>query len=567
MLNVNQLKAVNSTSSRILCLAGAGTGKTKTLVERINRLLNTVQTKSILCLTFTKVAGVEMKERLGNKSEGIFINTFHSFCCEIIRQRHDLFGVSENFSIIDQVDREDMIKNITKKLRLKIKKKDITEWFSTKSFNSKSAEEVINCYLFELKNNDSVDIELLIDNVISMLKENPDVLRQYHEQYKYVFVDEFQDTNDQQIEFLRLLNPANLFLVGDDYQAIYGFNGSKVEYILEIAKKPEYEVIRLENNYRSTKEIISGASNVISHNINKTEKRLVAHKSGNSIYYLPCKDFEEEINKIAAIIKNNHLADCCVIVRTNKLVAQTVDILKKNSISCETKINTILDDINVRKIITILEVISDPLNDSKMEQFLYQYEKEDMAEKIIVEAMDAEESYYETAMEYEDLKTIEFLEECEIEEIATLPISDCLCNLCNYGFIKEHLNISKILEFINFVSLWRNYIFKTDIKSDSIKSFLYWYKTRTNEEIALITNKPTSDTSNNVRVLTAHGSKGLEFDNVFVAGVTSTIFPNSRTDIEEERRLFYVAMTRAKSNLFLSYDSEHPSKFIKETKE
>ena len=588
MLNEKQEIAATSKSKRILCLAGAGTGKTKTLIERVKNILNSgVKPENILCLTFTRMAGLEMKSRLGEVGNKIFINTFHSFCSKVIRENLNYFGLKDNFTIYDQKQREEAIKVITQDLKMtkeNIKLDIILDCiFNQKkdTIKHKRAEIIAKEYRSFLRNNNATDIDLLITDVVQAFK-NEEFKQKYHNIYKYIFVDEFQDTNSNQFQFIESINPEYLFLVGDDYQAIYGFAGAKVQYILDIANNPEYEVIRLEQNYRSTKQIIDAANKLITHNESRTEKTLISETDGEKIEKYKCRNFDKEIiNAISIIKKDNLYNNYCIMARTNNLINKAKDILLENKIPFRVlgeKVPT-LENEETKMLIQLIELINNPINDILFISILNKLINNDICEKIQINAINNDLSVYEELMENGDKyneninKIFDFIEDISLEDTDNNAFN-FLFMLLQKEFIITNFNQQNLNELIHFVELWEKTQNSLN-ESCSINEFINWFKTKDDSDVELVLK---TEKGEGVVLTTAHSSKGLEFDNVFLVGMNQNIFPHKRGDIEEERRLCFVAITRAKKKLIISFSTEEvetwsgkvkeikPSQFIQEIK-
>ena len=569
MLNEKQQLAVNSTSRRILCLAGAGTGKTKTLISRVEKLLdNGVNPCEILCLTFTRLAGIEMKDRLGEKSHDIFINTFHSFCSKIIRENLKLFGLSENYSIYGQNQRESTLLALIKELKMekeKIKTKDIMdcisfdkEWTDTPH---RRANIIAKEYRYHLKCRNTIDIDLLVLDVVRILNLNKDLSEAYHNTYKYVFIDEFQDTNDSQMNFINAINPEFLFLVGDDYQAIYGFNNAKVEYILDISKNPKYEVIRLEDNYRSTSQIVAVANNLISHNAIKTEKKLIAHKEGPEIHFNECNSLGDEVNNILKVINRSRIEDYCIITRTNSQISEISKILSNINIPYRIlgKKIAALESNQTKDLFDLIELIKNPLDNSTFDKFLWKIEALDgeEIESLQIKSLEEEISCYELLLDDIDLlnsneklkEFMDFIEESNLEELWDYPAADCLGNLMINDFIVKRYNQVILNELMTFMIYWTKV--QTKFKEEiTMNEFINWFKFSSSYDIDLVLQE---EMGKGINITTAHSSKGLEFPIVFLVGMNEGIFPHSKDDIEESRRLCFVAITRAKEELYVSW--------------
>lgn len=587
MLNNNQQKAVDSNSHRILCLAGAGTGKTKTLVSRVDRLLNSgVLAENILCLTFTRLAGLEMKTRLGEKGKDVFINTFHSFCLKIIKDNLNLFGLSEDFDIISQEERSVLIKQAIKELNLekeKIKETDIInvinsiEEVDDLNVKLKRARLVAKTYKYMLRSNNSIDLDLIIIETIIKLKENEELRLQYHNQYKYIFVDEFQDTDDYQTYFLNLINPENLFVVGDDYQAIYGFRGTKVQYIIDLSQNKEYEQIKLVDNYRSTDKIVEAANNLISYNVVKTEKDLIAQKDGEEVSFFECNFYENEIEEIVKIINksNKPLQDYCIITRTNSQIAKAIPILKKNKIPVQllgAKI-TSLESKETLDLIDLIKLSKFTDKDILLSYFLKKEIPENKMEEYKIQALKENKSLFEIIKDKE-FDIVECIKEIQIKNLYSYSLVDCLNGLKKINYINKIFSMENLLKLINFAINWEK-VMKRNNQGYLFEDFLSWFQTKDNSDIQEVINEMQGE---GIKISTAHSSKGLEFPIVFLVGMNEGLFPHKRDELEESRRLCYVAITRAKEKLYVSWSKKEieswskkekntqPSRFIKEMK-
>lgn len=567
-LNPSQLQAVTSESKNILCLAGAGTGKTRTLTHRIAYLNdNRVSCTNMLALTFTRLAGKEMKERVINlvgETEGqkLFCNTFHAFCVKVLKEWGHLLGYEKEFTIYDQDDRESIIKAIINELTYdkSVNVKNIISILSDdRELGSGEEDEVIKEYYYRLKRNNAIDLDMLLTETSKLLKQYEQVQKDYHNQYEYVFVDEFQDTNDVQMEIIKALNPKYLFVVGDDFQAIYGWRNAKIDYILNFEKEFEdVEVIKIEENYRCTAPIIAAANKLIKHNINQTEKVLINNRDGVDIEYIVAEDAEDEAQKIAFEIANieGGYKDFAVLARTNKQLEVLQSTLKKLNIPCEIINNQgdIFKKNDIRMLLNLIQAAINPKDDTllkKVVNFPVQRLTDIELEKLELEALDNEkylvnifEKHPKTSKLINDFKHLMEDDYYHANEIFRSAIN---------GFGLEYMykaegrqaKIEDLEHAYNEITRWMNR--QSTLGEDrSIFAFIKWLHLKDIQE-KLVEEKDT------VKLMTVHASKGLEFNSVFVIGMNQNTFPSHRTeDIEEERRLFYVAITRAKNRLYIT---------------
>lgn len=600
-LNDAQRAAVTSTAPVILCLAGAGTGKTKTLTHRIARLYqNGVQLENILALTFTRLAGMEMKERLikliGEPGRKIFMNTFHAFAVSVLRDYGHLIGIEPNFSIYDQADREEILEQIIRDFGERTKLKAVLEQFETIDSDAAIAyrdhpEEykVLIEYGYRLRQNNAVDLDRLIPAVNQLWTDNLDVLENYQYKYRYVFVDEFQDTNQEQMQMLKLLDPDNIFYVGDDFQAIYGWRGAKVEYILNLADDGA-EVFRLEENYRSTRPIIAAANNVIAKNVHQTKKDLRAQRDGRKIDFFDYPDPAAEAACIAGPIINHikfaeeiPLNEIAILTRTNAQLEVIMEILNSNGVLARVVSSStdVFKRPDIKDLMAWLFVISntkDDVNLKKALTFPQQYVTPMELDRIVLAALDDGTSLYDAVSMYpscDGAKEFILLIQSLVKDDTTTPTIYFLAlveALRIQDFYREQGVLNRwndIDRVIGEMQHWEKS--RREMGEDtSLKSFLKWLRYRDIQE------KLVNKNQNAVNLMTVHAAKGLEFHTVIVAGMTEGCFPSKKTtDIEEERRLFYVAVTRAKKQLFITWPNQtydwsgklkpaEPSRFIQE---
>ncbi|MBY6950309.1 ATP-dependent helicase [Clostridium botulinum] len=563
-LNDAQKKAVESESEVILCLAGAGTGKTSTLTNRIAHLHeNRVGCSSMLALTFTRLAGKEMKERvinlIGPEGEKLFCNTFHAFCVKVLKEYGYLLGYDKEFTIYDQEDRDSIIEKITYDYGYKTTLKKVLDVIES-GVNDGIENDVVSEYNWILKRNNALDLDMLLTETLKLLTEYPEVQRNYHNQYEYMFVDEFQDTNDIQMQIIKAINSKNLFVVGDDFQAIYGWRRAKTEYIINFLKYyPNAEIIKLEENYRSTEQIITAANNLIAHNVNQTKKVLKAHKTGAEIEYIKAENIGNEVNIIAGkILEDSQYSNYAILTRTNKQMEPFIQTFKAFNIPYQVLSNKEdpLKKYDVRMILSILEVVLNPKDDNTLKKVinfpvrrinelkLQQIEKVMVDESIsFAEALEDVEEVQGFMQRLDSIHTY-ITEECsEASKVFSTAVSTS-------GLIKKYEKenrenkLDDIDRAFEVIERWEN-IQRELGESTDISNFLKWVHMKDIQEKLM-------EQRDAVKIMTVHGSKGLEFNTVFVVGMNQSVFPSKRGDLEEERRLFYVAITRAKEKLCIT---------------
>lgn len=595
-LNEGQQRAVLSDNKVILCLAGAGSGKTTVLTRRIAHLFNNrVGTSNMLALTFTRLAGKEMKERvisLVGEVEGkkLFCNTFHAFAVHVLKDWGHLIGIDKNFTIYDQEDRTSILGVIIKELGDRVKLKKVVEAYEENDASDHEIMMVINEYVYRLRQNNAIDLDKLIEKINFLWAEHPESLNHYKRLYSHVFVDEFQDSNDEQMIMIRLLDPANLFVVGDDFQAIYGWRGANVEYILRFpGMYPGCEVVKLEDNYRSTREIIAAANNLISYNLTQSEKTLIAHKDGPQITVSVAGDERIEYENVAQKIKDLQGAgfaykDIAVLSRTNMQLARMQSQLERDGIpNVALGRNDIMRNQDIRSIIAWLQVILNQKDSSALQRALEYPEpflSEGEKKKLKLEAAKQEKTELATLKELDFKKTSKFFgigslifekqEQGMSSSDLILHTAEILGVLQDYEGKGLQNRLQAIQDGAEYIKAWEDS--KASLGEDNgLLSFLKWLKFRDIQE-KLVEEKDA------VKLMTMHGAKGLEFKVVFIVGLAEETFPSKRGDLEEERRLAYVGVTRAKELLFLSHAHTKqqwngsptpaiPSRFLDEIKE
>ena len=611
-LNKEQKEAVLNIDGPMLVLAGAGSGKTKVLTTKIAYLIEQgIDPTSILAITFTNKAANEMKSRvegmLGIDSNRIQISTFHSFGLSIIKRHYDKLGYKSNFTIVDSDDVLSTIKRILKDMNLdpkfyppktvrnkisSAKNELMTPDELSKFSNSELDEVTVNVYR-EYQNklivNNSLDFDDLLMLPIILFKENPSVLAYYQERYKYILIDEYQDTNEVQYILSKMLSAKykNICVVGDPDQSIYGFRGSNYRNILNFEKDyKNTKTILLEQNYRSTKNILGAANSIIKNNKNRKEKDLwTDNNTGDKIVYKRCDNEKDESNYVVSEItklmnENVGLEDIAVLYRTN---AQSRNIeeafLRKNIPYKVVGSFYFYNRKEVKDLISYLKLIYNTSDDVSLTRII-NVPKRGIGLKTL-ENITTKANILNTSMfdaidggkELEFKRLILNFKELS-EDLSLTELVDLI--LDNTG-IKKELELEDTIEsqsrlenLEEFKSITKSYEEKYGVIS--LSEFL--------DEISLVSDvEEYKNRTDVVTLMTVHSAKGLEFDYVYIIGLEEGIFPHSMglyspSEIEEERRLCYVAVTRAKKKLTIinskkrllyGQDSYNPpSRFINE---
>ena len=588
-LNPNQQKAVNHIKGPMLVLAGAGSGKTKVLTNRIANLIeNGVSPYNILAITFTNKAAKEMKDRvvnlIGDSANNIQISTFHSLGVKILKENYALLGYERNFTIIDSDDALTIIKKIMKDLNMnkeyynpkEIRNKissaknemmDIDK-FSKIEFDHKIVE-VYKIYQKKLKQGNSVDFDDLLILPIKLFKNYPNILNDYQERYKYILIDEYQDTNEAQYTFSRLLSSKyrNIFVVGDNDQAIYAFRGANYKNILNFEKDyPECETILLEENYRSTKNILNAANSVIKNNRERKNKNLWSNnEEGDKIKYKKVSNEKEEASFVVEEIKTLlskgvKEEDIAVLYRTNAQ-SRTIEeeMLKKNIKYRVVGSFYFYNRKEIKDLLCYLRLISNHKDDVSLLRIINTPKRgigEKTIENLINTAESSNTSIYEAITSGKELVFKNLIEELT-QDSQSLSLTELVDTILEKSGIKKELTSSKLLEdeirlenLNEFKGVTKNY--EEEYGTANLEEFL--------EEISLVSDiTEHQDSASRVSLMTVHSVKGLEFDYVFIIGMEEGIFPHynaindgSNSAIEEERRLCYVAITRAKKKLYIT---------------
>ena len=610
-LNKNQKEAVNFKNGPCLVLAGAGSGKTKVLTERIIKLIESgVSPFNILAITFTNKAAKEMRDRisikLNNVANDIFVGTFHSFGLKIIRENYKDLGFDKNISIIDREDMNSILKKILKELNIDVKQipvkyvinkisfaknENLTpEEYSKfmKGYIDETVIKVYSKYTSVLKKNNSVDFDDLLVLPLQLFKNNKEILEKYQERYKYILVDEYQDTNTVQYDLCKVLASKykNIFVVGDIDQSIYGWRGANFENILNFEKDyKDAKLIILEENYRSTKNILDAANSVVKNNVKRKEKNLISTKEvGEKIKYIRCysevdeaKEVVEEIKKL--ILSGKKYSDIGVLYRTNAQSRVIEEALLKENIPYKVVGSYYFyNRKEIKDLIAYLTLIYNHKDNESLERII-NVPKRKIGNKTIEKIRnDANEKGISMFEAINDGIAIDFknLILKLTEESKNVNLSDLIDKILNWSGMRKELEtiggIDSEIRLENLEEFKSIALAFEEREIYSLEEFL--------ENIALVSDfGQYKDVEDCVNVMTLHSAKGLEFDVVFLTGMEENVFPHFRSidnedELEEERRLCYVGITRAKEKLYLlntkrrtlygRTDMNAPSRFISE---
>ena len=609
-LNPPQREAVAQTEGPVLILAGAGSGKTRVLTHRIAYLMDEkgVNPWNILAITFTNKAAQEMRERVdklvGFGSESIWVSTFHSACVRILRRHIDNLGYDTNFTIYDTDDQKSLMKDVCRKMNIdtKIYKErsllaqishakdelltpDDMEMKAAGDYNMKKVASVYREYQAALRKNNALDFDDLIVKTVELFEKCGAVLEYYQERFKYIMVDEYQDTNTAQFKFISLLAQRyqNLCVVGDDDQSIYKFRGANIGNILGFEHVfPDARVIRLEQNYRSTRNILNAANQVIANNTERKAKTLwTENEEGSKVHFRQFLNAYEEAEYVAGEIgklKRNGLGnyrDCAILYRTNaqsrifeeKFIAANIPYKLVGGVNfyarkeikdllCYLKtINNARDDLAVQRIINVPKRGIGATTLGRVQDYadnmgISLYEALRVAEEIpsigrSLSKIDGFVTFIQMLKSKADVMTVEEILQEVIDStgyVAELEAEDTE---------ESRARIENIDELISKTVAYQEAMEEQN-QPATLSGFL--------EEVALIADIDTVDPDQDyVLLMTLHSAKGLEFPKVFMVGMEDGIFPSHMTisygddgELEEERRLCYVGITRAMKDLTLT---------------
>ena len=603
-LNNMQQEAVLHNEGPLLILAGAGSGKTRVLTNRVAHLIKKcgVAPWQILAITFTNKAADEMRERVdrivGENSQDVWVATFHSTCVRILRRYIDRLGYTSDFSIYDADDQKTLLKNIFKSLEIDthmLKEKNAMRVISSakdelmgpEEFSKQAADyrdeliaKVYMEYQRQMKKNNALDFDDLIVKTVQLFDENEDVLERYQEKFRYIMVDEYQDTNNAQFRLIELLARRyhNICVVGDDDQSIYKFRGANIENILSFEKAfAGAKVIKLEQNYRSTGNILEAANSVIMHNRGRKEKRLwTGREDGHKVRLYQYDNAYDEadavIHDIYGLCQDGNYADYAVLYRTN---AQS-RLLEERCVRLGIPY-LIIGGVNfyqrkeIKDILAYLKTINNGLDDLACKRIINVPKRGIGAAsvgKTEASAMAESISFYDACKKSGNAKIKDFVEVIEEykakvrEGMKLADLIDSLLEDTGYreeleqeGEVEAETRIENIEELKSKAAEFENkYSLNDDTEQGNLLSeFL--------SDVALVADVDSFDESvSRITLMTLHGAKGLEFRYVYMTGMEEGLFPSSmsihsddRSELEEERRICYVGITRAKDLLTMTF--------------
>ncbi|RDU23738.1 DNA helicase PcrA [Anaerosacchariphilus polymeriproducens] len=605
-LNSQQQEAVFHTEGPVLILAGAGSGKTRVLTHRVAYLIEEkgINPWNIMAITFTNKAAGEMRERVdslvGFGSESIWVSTFHSTCVRILRRYIERLGFDNNFTIYDSDDQKSLMKDICKRLQIdtkiykeksflaaisKAKDELITpEEFALKAegdFNQKKYACVYAEYQKQLRSNNALDFDDLIVKTVDLFQTQPDVLEYYQERFKYIMIDEYQDTNTAQFQFVSLLSSKykNLCVVGDDDQSIYKFRGANIANILSFEKVyPTAKVIKLEQNYRSTQNILDAANQVICNNTERKDKSLwTDNDKGDKIELQVFNSAYEEaefiVGDISQKVRNGDLEykDCAILYRTNaqsrmfeekfvignipyKIVGGVNFYARKEIKDLLAYLKTIdnaRDDLAVRRIINVPRRGIGPTTLSRVQDYALDH---DLGFYDALKVVDEIPNIGRSAVKIRPFVNFIQMLRSKLEYVSVTELMQEIIEETGYVKELEADNTEEAMQRIENIDelISKIVAYEEESETPTLSGFL--------EEVALVADIDNLDEdSNHVVLMTLHSAKGLEFPNVYLAGMEDGIFPSymtivadDPTEIEEERRLCYVGITRARKWLTIT---------------
>ena len=626
-LNPEQQKAVQLTKGPVLILAGAGSGKTKVLTHRIAYLIHgkKIPVQNILAVTFTNKAAGEMRDRvqllLQDQSKLPFLGTFHSICAKILRTQIHHLGLGHNFLIFDSYDQKKLISEILQDMGLDPKqyppqvilstisgaKSELINSIEYVDFANTGFQEIVSQvypeYQKRLKENNVLDFDDLLVKIVEIFKQEPQILQKYQKQFEYILIDEYQDTNKTQYQIVKMLAAThkNLCVVGDDWQAIYSWRGADFRNILDFKKDyPGAVIIKLEKNYRSTKNILEAAQELIKNNQQRSDKELYTDNPlGDKIRLYEAYGEKDEaeyiLNRILDHIskdKSLKLNDFAIFYRTNAQSRNLEEAFLRSGINYQIIGGTrFYERAEIKDILAYLRLILNPLERVSLKRVI-NLPTRGLGEKSQKYVFENWDSIHSENIEISELSSnqkagldnfIQIIKRLNkysenhsitdiIDEIIKITgYRDHLLtkfpNLTTYGISEGEVRLENIQELKSVA--WN---FNSDNFQSDLVNFL--------EEAALMSDIDTwEDQKNAVTFMTLHNAKGLEFPVVFIAGMEENLFPHSRsilelTELEEERRLCYVGMTRARQKLYCIYSrsrmifgsvqSNPPSRFISE---
>ncbi|EID40569.1 DNA helicase PcrA [Staphylococcus epidermidis] len=629
-MNSEQSEAVRTTEGPLLIMAGAGSGKTRVLTHRIAYLLDEkdVSPYNILAITFTNKAAKEMKARVehlvGEEAQVIWMSTFHSMCVRILRRDADRIGIERNFTIIDPTDQKSVIKDVLKSENIDSKRFEPRMFIGAISnlknelktpedaqkeandFHSQMVATVYKGYQRQLSRNEALDFDDLIMTTIILFERVPETLEYYQNKFQYIHVDEYQDTNKAQYTLVKLLANKfkNLCVVGDSDQSIYGWRGADIQNILSFEEDyPEAKTIFLEQNYRSTKNILNAANEVIKHNSERKPKGLwTANSGGDKIqYYEAMTERDEAEYVVKEIMKHQRsgkkYSEMAILYRTNaqsRVLEET--FMKSNIPYTMVGGQKFYDRKEIKDLLSYLRVIANSNDDISLQRIINVPKRgigPSSVEKIQTYALQNNISMFDALAEVDFIglskkvtqECISFYEMIQnlIKEQEFLEISEIVDEVLQKSGYRDMLDREQSIEsrsrlenLDEFMSVPKDYEENTPLEEQSLINFL--------TDLSLVADIDEADTQNGVTLMTMHSAKGLEFPIVFIMGMEESLFPHIRAikseddhEMEEERRICYVAITRAEELLYITNattrmlfgrsQSNMPSRFLKEIPE
>lgn len=622
-LNNEQREAVLHTEGPLLILAGAGSGKTRVITHRIAYLIKEkgIDPSSILAFTFTNKAANEMKDRVGrlvgDMADRMWIGTFHATCVRILRNDIEKVGLRSGFAIFDSTDQLSLIKSCLRDLNYdekmyppKYVQNEISnaknelidpaafERMTGSDFRRLKIAEIYKLYQTKLIQNNAMDFDDIIAYAIRLLRENPPVLKYYNNKFRYIHVDEYQDTNIAQFVLIKLLSrgSGNLCVVGDDDQSIYGFRGARIENILEFEKEyKNTKVIKLEQNYRSTENILNTANSVIRTNRGRKPKTLwTENESGSKTFLCRTENEHEEGMLVATEILNMesrgdiNFKDAAVLYRTNAQSRVIEEMLRRSNIPYKVLAGqSFYQRKEIKDTLAYLRLINNPSGDLDLKRII-NVPRRGIGDAT-VEKMERAAAVRQTGMLHiaKDAKNIPELAR------STRQLGEFTALIDDFLALKDNIRVSELVErVINDSGMIAEYQrsglledeYRIDNMRELISAALEFERSQENQSldeflsgVSLSSDTDGIDNENSVLLMTLHSAKGLEFPVVFIVGMEDGLFPGNRSitdekELEEERRLCYVGITRAKKRLYLvhtncrtlygttSYNS--PSRFL-----
>jgi DNA helicase II / ATP-dependent DNA helicase PcrA len=627
LLNKEQYEAATTIQGQLLILAGAGSGKTRVLTYRIAHMLNDlgIYPSQILAITFTNKAAAEMRERVralvGDEVDNMWISTFHSSCVRILRREIEKLGYKRDFTIYDSYDQKTLLRQCMKELN--INDKEITEnevaskigsqkdnlispeQFKRENEHNFRENKIADLYLLyqkKLKSNNALDFDDLICKTVELFKMNPDVLEFYQRKFKYIMIDEYQDTNKSQYEFVRLLAAMykNICVVGDDDQCIYAWRGADVRNILDFEKDyPNAKVVKLEQNYRSKGNILDAANFVIKNNIERKNKVLrTDSESGEKIKVYRAATDMEEGDFVASTMRKligeegRSYKDFAILYRTNAQSRVFEDVFIKRNIPYRIVGGLkFYDRKEIKDVMAYLKLISNLADDISLQRIVNVPKRnigDTTVDKLLTFSAEVDDSLYNVMLDVENVpglaaRTVSAInkftalieklmmkkEAISVSELIKTVTEDTgyMDELKKSGLVEDESRIENLKELVSAAVEFEN-----TSEDKSLSAFL--------EKVTLVADVDNYDQeANSVVLMTVHSAKGLEFPVVFMVGMENGIFPgtsslNDPKEMEESRRLCYVGITRAREKLYMTSATQRrvfgrtmnysPSDFLRE---